>query len=365
MRVNSYLLRKMMIEEIEREQTGISLNENKRYRRLFLTEEDLERAGASIEAPENEEEALRKIATPSAIESLKNNAKSIALNAAEGFKKKIIAGGIVTLFFAAFKHIPALGSLAALGDFFVETILMIQHLKDFTKNLLEVSKVELSGVRSILGKYSILDASPEDLRKVAAGLKENMNEEQRVKLDDQYKEVMESFKDVVINLLLAVKEFTFEWSQIPALALEVLPVELGFKEFMMWTAKAYAKQSKEIKFFIQCALTFSTYGSFILPIFGFFSDIERVAAFSEIDDVITKNNNLKKDVALYVAKKGAGKLYKNFAKNNMAAAGLKTSSASDIFSGALRESKTNCRINLLENELKTLNRSFVLVKARR
>lgn len=385
MRVNSYLLRKMIIEEIEREQTGIVLNENKRYKRLFLTEEDLERSGASIEAPENDDEALSQIITPQAREELekeklKNSAtklsnatksdeknlssslKNAAINTGKEIATKTALKVTVGKFLDLIKNVPALGSVVALGDFFVDLILAVKDLNTFTKSLLDVSRVKLSGVRSILGEYSILDASAEDIKKVAVGLSQNMTEEERIRLNDEYRDVMGRFKETVVNLLMAAKEVTFGLGFVASWTVQLLPVELAFKEFMIRMAKIYSKQSKEIKFFIRLAQMFFTYGTWIIPIFGFFSDIERIAAFAEIDDIITKSPDSGRELGLHTIKRGAGKIAAHAIEKMPAD---KAAKAIAFAAKALDESKTNCRINLLENELKTLNRSFVLVKARR
>ena len=246
-------------------------------------------------------------------------AKQITRRAAQkAFAKKatpFITKALKTFGFGT-KAIPLVGSVIALVSLGFNLYQFTRAMTKFTDSLLEHSGVELSGVRSLLGEYSIIDASADDMRKVAEGLRQNLAEEDREVLRAQYYETMEEFKDTVIDLLLTLKDFTLEAGLVAAVAIKLTPAELVAKEILFKghesmqdivnsSPEAMQKLFKVLRY---VATPFSFVPS-LMPVIGFLYDFERVNAFSEIDRIIdTPRDALDhiEDTVGYTARKGAG-----------------------------------------------------------
>lgn len=225
--------------------------------------------------------------------------KSNEPSLASSIKKGVVKGG--TRFVAkkglryallqglelAAKSVPGIGSLVAFVDAGVTFLMLLKDMKDLTDNLLKVSKVELSGVRSLLGEYSIFEASPEDMKKVAAGLRQNMTEEQRRELEEHWDDIMDGIKELIVDFLLTIKEFTAELALPVAIAIKILPIESPIKDLLFNATRFLNKQPEAVQLFLK-ACSFANI-TWVLPFFGFIEDYDRISAFAEIDEIITRS----------------------------------------------------------------------------
>lgn len=252
----------------------------------------------------------------------------------------------------ATKSIPGIGSIVALVDAGATFAMLLKDMKDFTDDLLKFSKVELSGVRSLLGEYSIFDASPEDMRKVAAGLRQNMTEEQRLELVEHWEDVMDGMKELIVDVLLTIKEFTFEMAIPVALAIKILPVETPVKNFAFSAVKFLNQQPEAVQLFLKVAKYANL--NWLIPVVGFFADYDRVSAFVEIDEVITHEADPGRSKAL----KGAGRIAQKGTEMHKYIGMIGDEIADDVASalakGSLMESSRRDRILLIENEIDKL-----------
>lgn len=218
-------------------------------------------------------------------------ASSIEKGVIKGSTRFIVKRGLkftlVQALELAAKSVPGLGSGIAFVDAGVTFLMLLKDMKDFTDDLLKVSKVELSGVRSLLGEYSIFEASPEDMKKVAAGLRQNMTEEERLDLEEHWGDITDGIKELIVDFLLTIKEFTAELAIPVAVAIKILPVETPIKDLLFNATRFLNKQPEALQLFVKaCSLANLTW---VIPFVGFISDYDRVSAFAEIDEIITRN----------------------------------------------------------------------------
>lgn len=233
----------------------------------------------------------------------------------------------------AAKSVPGIGSWAAFVDAGVTFIMLLKDMKDFTDNLLKVSRVELSGVRSMLGEYSIFEASPEDMRKVADALRQNMTEEQRLELVEHWEDIMDDVKEIIVDLLLTIKELTFELAIPVAIAIKILPVEAPIKDVLFNAVKFLNKQPEGVQMFLKAA-SFANL-TWVVPVIGFMSDYDRVSAFIDIDEVITSEVDPGRSKSLKAAGRVAQKGQEMYKFVDM----LGDEIAGDIASGFTMESR--------------------------
>lgn len=212
------------------------------------------------------------------------------------------------------KSIPVIGSLVALISLSFGLMQFLKSLSAFTDNLLKHSGVELSGIRSLVGEYSIIDASVEDMEKVAEGLRQNLREEDREALRILYYDTMEEFKDVLVDLLLGLKEVTAATGLALAIVVKLTPGERIVKNILfkahetlmdiMNNSPEFLQKVFKVMGYIYKAQTLIPS---LIPVFGFIISIERIRAFMKIDEIIdTPREALDhlEDVVGYTARKG-------------------------------------------------------------
>lgn len=212
------------------------------------------------------------------------------------------------------KSIPLLGSLVALISLSFNLIQFLKSLTAFTDKLLEHSGVELSGVRSLIGEYSIIDASVEDMEKVAEGLRQNLKEADREALRTLYYDTMEEFKDILVDLLLSLKEVTLEAGLALAIVIKLTPGErlvknILFKahETLMDIMNASPELLQKVFKVMGYIYNAQTFIPSLMPVIGFILDVERIRAFMKIDEIIdTPREGLDylEDAVGYTARKG-------------------------------------------------------------
>lgn len=238
---------------------------------------------------------LKKIAAKGAVAYGKGYVKEKAKNAA---RKKYIATaqpmvkkGLTAIGLS--KYIPIAGSLIALLSLSFNLYQLLKETKNFTSKILKYSKVELSGVRSFLGQYSIFDASAEDMSKVAEALSKNMTEAQRKDLRLSYNSVLEEAKEVIIDLLLSIKDATAEAAIPVAVAIYMTPAERLLKDVFFKAHKTIDKFINSMPEFPRMLLRILSFGPRMFatpykltPLIGFLNDRERIVEFAKIDDVI-------------------------------------------------------------------------------
>jgi hypothetical protein len=245
----------------------------KRFRQILREEAQLELGNSS---------SLTKSNEPSLASSIK---KGVVKGGSRFVTKKGLKFALLQALELAAKSVPVIGSLAAFVDGGVTFLMLLKDMKDLTDDLLKVSKVELSGVRSLLGEYSIFEASPEDMKKVAAGLRQNMTEEQRRELEEHWDDITDGIKELIVDFLLTIKEFTAELALPVAIAIKILPIESPIKDLLFNATRFLNKQPEAVQLFLKaCSFANMTW---VLPFFGFIYDYDRVSAFAEIDEIIT------------------------------------------------------------------------------
>ena len=256
----------------------------------------------------------------------------------------------------AAKSVPGIGSLAAFVDAGVTLMMLLKDMNDFTEDLLKISKVELSGVRSLLGEYSIFEASADDMRRIAAALRQNMTEEQRLTLEEHWGDIMDDVKELIVDLLLTIKEFTFELAIPVAIAIKILPVETPVKYVLFNAVKFLNKQPEGVQMFLRAA-SFANM-QWVMPVIGFLADYDRVSAFIEIDDVITHEVDPGRDGSLKAVGKTAQKGTEMFKYVDMIGGEI----ADDIAKGFTMESRRRDRIVLIENELERIENHLTRIR---
>lgn len=209
------------------------------------------------------------------------------------------------------RYIPVIGSIVSFFMVALGGASLILAAKKFTDQVLKISKVELSGVRSFLGEYSIFDASAADMEKVAEGLKKNMSPSDKKKLLNLYNVFSEELKNVLISALLSVKEISAGIGGYVALALDVTPSERVLRNVLMAATRFItdleSKNPKLIQNLFAISKTISSFGpNTIFPIIGLLSDPQRIQAFAKIDEIITSDQSAK-DIAFDTLEYGAKK----------------------------------------------------------
>lgn len=281
-------------------------------RQTILSEQE-----SAVDALEtmSKEKRLQRIATTAATSAAKGAAKSAARNAASrAFAAKFGPHVKKALQAMGFKSIPVLGSVLALLSLAFNTVQFVRSMSSFTDKLLEYSGVQLSGVRSFLGEYSIIDASAEDMKKVAESLEENLTEEQREELRLLYFDTMEEFKDILVDILLAIKDFTAEVALGAAIAVKLTPGERIVKNILFKAHDTINSAMSAAPEWIQKLLKVlramqSVMPGALVPILGFIMDANRIEAFIEIDKIIdTPRDSMDhlEDVVGYTARKAGG-----------------------------------------------------------
>ncbi len=281
-------------------------------------------------------------------------AGSIMKGLSKGAKRFIMKKGLkkflIEILEFAFKSVPIIGNIASIADLGATALMLIKDTKDFTDDLLKISKVELSGIRSLLGEYSIFDASAEDMKKVAVALRQNMTEEQRKVLAERWDDIMDDMKELVINVILIFKEFTAGLAVPVLFATKLLPVEVVAKELLFKVAKMLNDQPEAVQLFIR-AMSYLD-ATQLVPIIGFLRDYDRVRAFIEIDNVITESADSSREYALRAAQSVTSKgtdLWK-------LAGTVGDEFADSVASGFKLESRRDDRILMIEAEVMELER---------
>lgn len=240
-------------------------------------------------------ERLKKIALKGGTAYAKGYAKRKARNAARkayvAKVKPVLEKGLKTL--GLTKYIPALGSLIALLSLSFNVYQLLKETKVFTSKLLKYSGVELSGVRSLLGQYSIFDASAEDMTKISEALSENLTEAQRKDLRTSYNKVLEESKEVILDILLSIKDFTLEAAIPIAVAVHLTPGERILKDVFFKAHKTINDLMNSIPGPLRALFSILSLGPSMLnmpvkltPLIGFLGDKKRIIAFAKIDEVI-------------------------------------------------------------------------------
>ena len=185
------------------------------------------------------------------------------------------------------KSIPIGGDVIALIEASADALILIKNIVMFTHELFEVSGYEPSdSVRSAVGEHIIFELSAADLNGLALSLKKNMNEEQRVSLNERYGDILSDIKSVIINIFFALKEISVGTSYVAAIALSVLPVERGAKELFFKANELFSKAPEPIKK-LKTIMNWVNGLAPLIPLIDFLVDNERVVAFFEIDKLIT------------------------------------------------------------------------------
>jgi len=234
-----------------------------------------------------EEEALKKLSKTGRFgDKLATGFKQGALEF--GVKKAAEKSIMYTLSKYGIKSVPVVGSLAAAISALAGAGFFLKELYQFTQKLLAASSVELQGVTSLLGEYSIIDASASDLNRIADAIEaSNMSVEEATELYEAYRTPISRFKHVLVDVCFAIKEVSVGFSLGAAVAISVIPIETGFKEVLFFTSKLIqdtkAKSPRLLSIFLDLIHSFSH----LVPVIGFLQDPRRIAAFSRIDDAMT------------------------------------------------------------------------------
>ena len=235
-----------------------------------------------------EEEALKKLSKTGQLgDKLATGFKQGALEF--GVKKAAEKSIMYTLSKYGIKSIPLVGSLAAAISALAGGAFFLKDLYQFTQKLLSMSSVELQGATSLLGEYSIIDASASDLNRIADALEAStMSVEEATELYEAYRKPIKRFKYFLVDICFAIKEVSVGVSLGAAVAISVIPIETGFKEVLFFTSKLIqdtkAKSPRLLSIFLDLMYSLSH----LVPIIGFLQDSNRIAAFSRIDDAMTR-----------------------------------------------------------------------------
>lgn len=192
------------------------------------------------------------------------------------------------------KTVPFLGTIKAAIDFVADAVIFIKNLRKFTKELLQSTDTELQGLTSVLGGQLLIEASVDNLHRVAEAIRNsNMTQQQADQLYRTYLTAQNNFKSVLVNLLLMIKELSLGWSLGLAVTITVLPVETVFRKIMFTVSKHLVDLKNSEKDFhnvmYQLLFGFRMFeSSYILPIIGFLTDPMRVAAFAEVDEALVE-----------------------------------------------------------------------------
>jgi len=213
---------------------------------------------------------------------LQGSAESVAKKSAEvGVKKLFNKYGI--------KSIPGIGSIAAAISALAEGSLFLRDLYRFSTSLQEKAMIDLSGVSSILGEYTLVDASAEDLNKIAEALSHsNMSKEDAEELYTKYTDAINRFKYFLVDLSLAIKEISAGLSLGVALSISILPVETAFKYLLFEVHNLLNRVKNSSPEILETIIDIMFGSTHFLPIIGFLLDSNRVSAMSKIDDEMSR-----------------------------------------------------------------------------
>ena len=233
-----------------------------------------------------EEEALKRLSKTGKLgDKLATGFKQGAMEL--GVKKAAEKSIMYTLSKYGIKSIPGVGSLAAAISALAEAGFFLKELYQFTQKLLTASNVELQGVTSLLGEYSIIDASASDLNRIADVLEtSNMSVEEATELYEAYRAPIKRFKYLLIDICFAIKEVSAGISLGVAAAIAIIPAESAFKEVLFFTSKLIQDTKAKSPKFISMFLDLMHSLNHMLPILGFLQDPRRIQAFSRIDDAM-------------------------------------------------------------------------------
>jgi hypothetical protein len=189
------------------------------------------------------------------------------------------------------KLIPGIGTAISFTSTIAQGGLFLKALVEFTDSLLENTGEELTGIRSLIGEYSILDASPEDMKKIAEAIKKLPAETVR-EIEEPYKEMELRFKRFLVDFLFTLKELSLGAS-LGIAALLVLTPTQPIKDMLFDISRKFTEIKNKAPAFISFAIdVFQNVFGGAVPVLGFINDYDRIAAFGEIDDAI--NQGVKK-----------------------------------------------------------------------
>lgn len=211
------------------------------------------------------------------------------------------------------KYTPVAGDIIALLSAAYKVSQVYLSANNFTNILLETANIRKEDMSSFIGQYSIFDASPEDIRMVAASLRQNINDENRKKLKEAYYEFFEELKGFIIDLALGLKTVSAGAGYAVAIVLDITPSERLFKNLLfkahnffnglMSKVPDFMKEFLKIAKYISRILNVVTQAYTFVPIISFFSDNSRIVAFSEIDEIIDSEYSSPEELASYAGKR--------------------------------------------------------------
>ena len=197
------------------------------------------------------------------------------------------------------KAVPLLGDVVAIIDGLIESVVFVKSLKNTTELILETTGAELSGLGSLRGKYSILEANSEDLEKIAdiletKSISGEISPQQIEMIRQEYFEAMRSLKGLLINILMLAKYAGGPFAIAAAISAYILPIELGAKELFYYLHTKIADFSDLLENseygvlrIIEKIGSLQPAALSLVPIVGFLSDYDKVRALGRIDDVLT------------------------------------------------------------------------------
>lgn len=212
------------------------------------------------------------------------------------------------------KSIPFAGDIVALTEASADALILTKNIVMFTRDLFEVSGYKTSdSIRAAVGEHIVFELSADDLRGLTLSLKKNMNEQQRVSLNERYGDILSGIKSIIINIFFALKEISAGTSYAAAIALSVLPVERGAKELFFKANELFSKAPEPIKK-LKTIMNWVNGLAPLIPLIDFLVDNERVVAFFEIDKLITTQSI--KDKTTRIAADTAAKVASEFDMSN-------------------------------------------------
>ena len=213
-------------------------------------------------------------------------------------------------YFELSKYVPVVGDIVALVSLAYRATRIYSSANIFTNSLLEVANINKSEINSFIGQYSMFDASPEDIEMVADSLRQNIDDEGRRRLKEDYYNFFEELKDFIIDLALGLKTVSAGTGVVAATILNLTPSEILFKNLLFKTHKYFndliSKSPEFLKDILKIlSMIFKpmTIGASIIPIISFFSSSPRIAAFSEIDLIIDSEQTSTEEFSSYVGKR--------------------------------------------------------------
>jgi hypothetical protein len=199
------------------------------------------------------------------------------------------------------KAIPLVGDVIAIIDGLIEGVIFAKSLKKTTELLIEKSGVELSGLGSMRGEYSILEANRSDMKKIADSLEAKvasgeLSSSEVEEIREVYFESMRALKGLIINILMLAKYLGPAGPVAVATAIiaYVTPIELGAKELFYYLHTKVAdfedmlsNSDYGVLRFIDKVQSLARLPQMLAPLIGFLADSEKVRELGRIDDVLT------------------------------------------------------------------------------